>query len=211
MPLYSGRTRFVDNIGDSRLTDFADGLETGVSVGFLIHKLVKEEETETDVTYRATDWEPFEISDAYIPADVGCNYIREMTGANAVAFQPMPAVECQPGKPESPAVPETRSADISPAPPTAEPQPLIEVRTVKTMEKDQEIAALGQLLGETEMARDFIAGGKNPRRVQGRRPREAPSEHGPGTDRRETDRRPVPQGSPALLDRPRHSGGRQPT
>ena len=48
--------------------DVQDGIRTGVSVGYQIHKL--EEEKDDDVSiFRATDWEPMEISLVSIPAD----------------------------------------------------------------------------------------------------------------------------------------------
>lgn len=149
-------------IGEEFINDFEDGLETGVSVGFFIHKMVLEEETDNEVTYRATEWEPIEISDAFIPADVGCNYIRELTGASAARFPELPPIEANSTANNSPAETETRSAENPPVQPPAEPQPLTEVRTVKSMDQTQEqkILAYGQMMDEVEMARDFIAAEK---------------------------------------------------
>jgi len=46
-----------------------DGILTKVSVGYRIHKMVLEKETDAESTYRITDWEPFEISMVSIAAD----------------------------------------------------------------------------------------------------------------------------------------------
>ncbi len=53
--------------------DVQDGIRRHVSVGYFIHRLVLEEKTaegeQSTETYRATDWEPFEISVVAVPAD----------------------------------------------------------------------------------------------------------------------------------------------
>lgn len=49
--------------------DVIDGIRRNVSVGYGIHEMVLEEEKEGKGFYRATDWEPYEISIVAIPAD----------------------------------------------------------------------------------------------------------------------------------------------
>ena len=49
--------------------DVADGIRRGISVNFQVHHAVLEEETDTQETYRATDWEPLEVSLVSVPAD----------------------------------------------------------------------------------------------------------------------------------------------
>lgn len=49
--------------------DVQDGIVTKVSVGYMIHELMLESSTDTQDTYRVTDWEPYEISFVSIPAD----------------------------------------------------------------------------------------------------------------------------------------------
>lgn len=52
------------------LTDFADGIRSSVSVGYLIHDAVLERiSEERGEEWRVTDWEPLEVSDAALPAD----------------------------------------------------------------------------------------------------------------------------------------------
>jgi hypothetical protein len=54
------------------MQDIADGILCNVSIGYQVYRyeLVTAGETETPV-YRATDWEPFEISVVPVPADAG--------------------------------------------------------------------------------------------------------------------------------------------
>ncbi|NRA62968.1 MAG: Mu-like prophage major head subunit gpT family protein [Pseudobacteriovorax sp.] len=52
--------------------DVKDGIIRNISVGYHIHELTETKESDGKYsTYRATDWEPFEISMVSIPADVG--------------------------------------------------------------------------------------------------------------------------------------------
>jgi HK97 family phage major capsid protein len=54
---------------EEEFQDVIDGIRTKVSVAYRIHKMVLEESTDDEDTYRVTDWEPFEISTVSIPAD----------------------------------------------------------------------------------------------------------------------------------------------
>lgn len=49
--------------------DVKDGIRKLVSVGYRIHELVLEKAKDGQETYRATDWEPYEISLVAVPAD----------------------------------------------------------------------------------------------------------------------------------------------
>jgi len=49
--------------------DVLDAILRHVSVGYIPHRMVLEEETETGETYRVMDWEPLEVSFVAIPAD----------------------------------------------------------------------------------------------------------------------------------------------
>lgn len=64
-PLQFSRTQG----GQDALMDVEDGIKRGVSVGYAVHAMEKESETEGLATYRVTDWEPWEISLTPIPAD----------------------------------------------------------------------------------------------------------------------------------------------
>lgn len=67
------RGRAVVRFGSSErateiYNDVADGIRRLVSVGYRIHKMVNDGDPE-DETFRATDWEPHEISIVAVPAD----------------------------------------------------------------------------------------------------------------------------------------------
>ena len=55
---------------DEIFTDVVDGIRKSVSVGYVIHTLVLEKSTDAMDIYRATDWEPYEISIVSVSADV---------------------------------------------------------------------------------------------------------------------------------------------
>ncbi len=56
---------------DAILTDIEDGIRKCVSVGYRIHRMkLEESDDEGTDTYRATDWEPYEVSLVSMPADV---------------------------------------------------------------------------------------------------------------------------------------------
>lgn len=60
--------------------DVLDGVRRHVSVGYLVHRFVLEEEDEAGSTYRATDWEPLEISIVAVPADPSVGVGRAESG-----------------------------------------------------------------------------------------------------------------------------------
>jgi hypothetical protein len=65
--------------GEEIYQDVLDGIRRNVSVGFVIHKLVLEEENDDDNDlYRADDWEPFELSIVSIPADISVGVGRSL-------------------------------------------------------------------------------------------------------------------------------------
>ena len=63
--------------------DVVDGIRKCISVGYRIHKVEIEDPESDNPTYRATRWEPHEISFVSIPADVG-------VGVGRSAEQPIP-------------------------------------------------------------------------------------------------------------------------
>lgn len=64
----SARTPEIKAIGD----DILAGIIRNVSVGYIVHKLQKNEAVDNQVpVWRAIDWEPYEISMVPVPADAG--------------------------------------------------------------------------------------------------------------------------------------------
>jgi HK97 family phage major capsid protein/HK97 family phage prohead protease len=60
--------------------DVKDGIRKSVSVGYRIHKMALESEKDGMESYRATDWEPYEISMVSVPADAGVGIGRGVDG-----------------------------------------------------------------------------------------------------------------------------------
>lgn len=61
--------------------DVIDGIRANVSVGYIVHRMVLEEESETDGDkYRVVDWEPMEISIVSVPADTTVGVGRAADG-----------------------------------------------------------------------------------------------------------------------------------
>ena len=65
--------------------DVCDGIRQHISVGYRVHKMVLESKSDTGETYRATDWEPLEISIVAIPADTSVGIGR--SAPNAPEFE----------------------------------------------------------------------------------------------------------------------------
>lgn len=55
--------------GEEAYKDVLEGIRKNISVGYRVHKVRILEEEPGHVTYRAVDWEPFEISLVSVPAD----------------------------------------------------------------------------------------------------------------------------------------------
>lgn len=57
--------------GQDLMDEVKDGIRTKISVGYRVHQFVITENGNSPDEYRATDWEPLEISSVSIPADPG--------------------------------------------------------------------------------------------------------------------------------------------
>lgn len=136
--------------------DIVDGIRQHVSVGYRIHKVEVSEPDSAQPTYRATLWEPYEISIVSIPADTSVGVGR------SESLNPPPA----PVAPPAPHVSVTRNA------PMTEPvidQAAIEKRgEAAAMQRVNEILATGQAYekhGGMEVAREAITAGHDLRWV----------------------------------------------
>jgi HK97 family phage major capsid protein len=156
--------------------DVKDGIRKLVSVGYRIHELVLEKSKDGEETYRATDWEPYEISFVAVPADpsVGVgrdgqpagfdprtliqeededmNVTRNAGGATAPAVPP-----AAPAAPAAPVVTnETRdAAPAAPAGPSAD-----EVRRLERS-RIANIRAMGERLNCADLANAAIDDGRS--------------------------------------------------
>lgn len=147
--------RAVVRFGKSALAqeafqDVIDGIRKHVSVGYAIHRMKLEEEKEGDETYRATDWEPFEISLVSIPADPSVGVGRAQDDAHETLIE----------KREQP---EPKATEL--------PKPKVEIKMDTPNENQVEIEKkrvndLTQLAeqykdyGARDMVFDFIRNGK---------------------------------------------------
>lgn len=76
------KVRFSNSpLGEEKFRDARDGILTEVSVGYRIHELVLEKsDKDAGETYRATSWEPHEISLVTMPADTSVGIGRATDG-----------------------------------------------------------------------------------------------------------------------------------
>ena len=127
--------------------DVKDGIRKLVSVGYRIHELILDKEKDGQATYRATDWEPYEISIVAVPADTTVGVGRD---GKPDAFDPRTLINeededmnfnrnnggggAAPVITTAPAV-ENRSADNQPAPVAA--APTVDVAAIRAAELDR--------------------------------------------------------------------------
>lgn len=96
--------------------DVKDGIRKLVSVGYRIHELILEKEKDGEGTYRATDWEPYEISIVAVPADPSVGVGRD---GNPAGFDPRTLIREE----DEDMNRNTDSGAASPAPTAAAPAP----------------------------------------------------------------------------------------
>jgi HK97 family phage major capsid protein/HK97 family phage prohead protease len=65
-------------LGQEIFQDVKDGIRSLVSVGYRVHKFTNEKPQGRPEVYRATDWEPLEISIVAVPADVSAGVGRAL-------------------------------------------------------------------------------------------------------------------------------------
>lgn len=88
-----GVGRAVVRFGKSKrakeiFTDVVDGIRKLVSVGYRIHEMVLEKQSDDGDSYRVTDWEPYEISIVSVPADPSVGVGRSQKSIKKEAIVP---------------------------------------------------------------------------------------------------------------------------
>ncbi len=73
--------------GSDLLRDFADGIRTQVSVGYMIHEMIMERQEGDMEFYRVTKWEPTEVSSVSIAADPSVGVGRSQPTSQPQAAQ----------------------------------------------------------------------------------------------------------------------------
>jgi HK97 family phage major capsid protein/HK97 family phage prohead protease len=130
--------------------DVKDGIRTGVSVGYQIHKL--EEEKNEDVSiFRATDWEPMEISLVSIPADSSVGVGRSSNESIETEIKYL-----------------KRSSKMSEETTVLKPEvPKVDIEAIKSeartaeVQRIQEITAIGEQFSKGDLARQSIESGRS--------------------------------------------------
>lgn len=69
--------------------DIVDGIRSGISVGYRIHEMEQEGEVDSKglATYRATSWQPYEVSVVSIPADIQVGVGRSSETENEIIIR----------------------------------------------------------------------------------------------------------------------------
>lgn len=130
--------------------DVVDGIRRNVSVGYQIHQLRLESETDGVATYRATDWEPYEISIVSIPADTSVGVGRELDlSPPALLSERIPEMTGIVPAAPAPAAPAVDAAAIR-------AQALAELQARNT-----ELIAMGERFKAPELAARAVAEGRD--------------------------------------------------
>ncbi|ELB2912181.1 phage major capsid protein [Vibrio parahaemolyticus] len=137
--------------GEELLNDMKDGIRPHISVGYRILEIihVKRDESGQD-WYRATKWQPYEISSVSVPADTTIGVARsEAEDDDATTFNISLRVEEMGDKTKSPAAngeQERNTTTTTTQKPAAKPVDAAKVRQQET-ERCQEIMAMGRQFG----------------------------------------------------------------
>ena len=125
------------------LDDVRDGLLESISVAAQLHAIVLEgDDDENGPLYRATDWEPLEISFCMVPADISVGVGR--------AFNQLT-------KPDFPVITEIRDMEKEKESPAMTPG----TEQNETLARIDHFINIGERFAAVELARDFALGGKS--------------------------------------------------
>lgn len=152
--------------------DVVDGIRQNISVGFIVHEIHLESETDGELPlYRSDDWEPFEISIVSVPADISVGVGRsaavdgEMCPDCEVELEDGVCPECgyaPEGEDESERkvskAPETRAAIKKPTERKMEKETKPEDPVVdNTTARHKDLVEWAAIFGEENLARTLIA------------------------------------------------------
>jgi HK97 family phage major capsid protein len=152
---------YADEIYQEVKDDLAAGDFTPTSAVFIVHRFAPEAEGEIDgyPVYRAELWEPVEGSVVSAPADLAAGIGRALEEEARAAHDPEnctveDCAECASNAPKE----EERQAQTNPATVTRAASTTPKERTMQVQE---EILKLGEMLDQVELARQFIANDKS--------------------------------------------------
>ena len=135
-------------LGTDTMNDVEDGIRTSVSVRYIPRRMQLEKaDKEKGDTYRVTKWEALEISFEPIEADTQCGVGRGLEEGGDPAED-----ERSTGAPApDPKPTEVRTAMVTPTENVTTPSPAVS----EAVARAREIIELGELFGETELARTY--------------------------------------------------------
>lgn len=137
---------------DEIFRDIVDGIRKHVSVGYRIHKVEVDDPESKNPTYRATDWEPLEISIVSIPADASVGVGRSET---------LPPAEQTPAKNEERKMPDEPK---TPAPAPVDPAAIRAAGEQLALTRVNEMLEIGEKYakhGGRELAARAVKEGKD--------------------------------------------------
>lgn len=159
---------------EQEFQDVKDGIRQNVSVGYMIHKMILDGRDGDVETYRATDWEPLEISLVSVPADtsVGVGRSTDNETHETVIEVPEELQRNQPNKEitvmkRCNACGHDHDKDICPKCEGRGLQQPVDVEAVKTearkteTKRVNELIAIGEKHNCREMALEFVSSGKS--------------------------------------------------
>jgi HK97 family phage major capsid protein/HK97 family phage prohead protease len=148
------------DVASEKFRDVQDGILTAVSFAYRVHKLVLEEEVDGGPNiYRATDWEPLEISLVTVPADISVGVGRSAGESFEIEIEDrtMPKLD-ENGAP----VDENRGAPAKPQPVVADRAAIENEVRAAEQKRVADLLDMGKrhaTLGGEELAREAIAKG----------------------------------------------------
>lgn len=140
--------------GEEIFQDVIDGIRRQVSVGYMIHRVVMESEKDGVGTYRATDWEPYEVSIVSIAADPGVGVGRDLSTPPAPLSERIPDMT---GTVPAPAA----SAPAAPAAPVVDPAAIRTQALAEIQARNSELIALGDKFKQPDLARQAVLEGRD--------------------------------------------------
>jgi len=134
--------------------DVLDGIRKHVSVGYRIHRMALDESTDEKDIYRATDWEPYEISLVSVPADASVGVGRAQTGESF-------SITVEDYREEN-TMAQNTAAESEPE--TVDVQAITNEIREAEIKRVRDLEAIGEkyaAFGGKELAREMIAKGKD--------------------------------------------------
>lgn len=131
--------------------DVKDGIRSGISVGYHIHTLEEQDGKGDEKSFRATDWEPMEISLVTIPADASVGVGRSADDSFVTRIKPL----------IDEVKPMTEVEVVN------EPAPSVDVEQIKKearrgeVARVQDIIALGDKFNKGDLAHQYIDSGRS--------------------------------------------------